>query len=176
MNCVLAALLLVPQSVLVPDEPGLYYAEANHFTRVEGRAVTLVESGGHIPLKGSLPLAGSSGTKAQILGESAELKVTPTPVFYFRPAKDNEASGAGDLVLIKLKRRKHCREFEVSSKPDWKASSGIPLKAQVRYYSRQVERGLYKLFPAEDLDPGEYGFYLYRGRDLPGLIYDFAVE
>ena len=27
-----------------------------------------------------------------------------------------------------------------------------------------------------DIEPGEYGFYVFRGNDLPGIIYDIAVH
>ena len=128
-----------------------------------------------IPLKGALPL-GNSKVKAEVLGAHAEQHVISTPVFYYRVTAGGEATGAGDLVLVRLKAKHARREFEVSAQGNWQASSGISLRSQVKFYQKQVESGVYKLLPAQDLDPGEYGFYQYRGRDLPGFLYDFSVE
>jgi len=117
---------------------------------------------------------GNGKIRAQILGQHAELQVISTPVFYFRVPPGRE--GAGDLVLVKLKQKSRHREFEISAEKEWTPSSGISLKSQVEFYEKQVESGLYRLVPADDLDPGEYGFYQYRGRELPGFLYAFQVE
>ena len=170
--------LLAADSAQVPSDPGLYYLTPKGLTRVEGRAVTVAQSGSKlppIPLKGALPMRNSK-VKAAILGEHAEQKVVSTPVFYYRVTAGGEAAGAGDLVLVKLKAKHGRREFEASGQGGWQASSGISLKSQVKFYPKQVESGVYKLVPAADLDQGEYGFYQYRGRDLPGFLYDFCVE
>ena len=174
----LVLLLLAADSVKVPTDPGLYYLNPKGVTRLEGRAVTVAHSGSKlppIPLKGALPL-GNSKVKAEVLGEHAEQHVISTPVFYYRVTAGGEATGASDLVLVRLKAKHGRREFEVSAQANWQASSGISLRSQVKFYVKQVESGVYKLLPAEDLDPGEYGFYQYRGRDLPGFLYDFSVE
>jgi hypothetical protein len=167
--------LAASEPVRVPSAPGLYCLAAKGVERIEGRAVTIAHSTSHVPLSKSIPTRGPR-TNAQVLGEDAEIKVSTTPVFYYRVSPENEEAGAADLVLVRLKVRKGRREFEVASESDWKSSAGIPLKSQVEYYARRVESGLFKLAPAEDLEPGEYGFYLFRGRDLPGLLYDFAVQ
>ena len=175
---VLLLLFLAADSVKVPTDPGLYYLNPQGVTRLEGRAVTVAHSASKlppIPLKGALPL-GNSKVKAEVLGEHAEQHVISTPVFYYRVTAGGEATGAGDLVLVRLKAKHGRREFEVSAQANWQASSGISLRSQVKFYVKQVESGVYKLLPAEDLDPGEYGFYQYRGRDLPGFLYDFSVE
>lgn len=172
---VIFLLVLAPDSVSVPSDPGLYYLSPKGLTRIEGRAVTISETGSRVPLKGPLPIGGGK-VSAEIIGESAEHKVISTPVFYYRVASGSEAAGAGDLVLIKLKTKHHRRQFEVGGKREWQPSSGISLRSQVQFYTKQMESGVYRLVPAQDLEPGEYGFYLFRGRDLPGFIYDFSVE
>ena len=70
---------------------------------------------------------------------------------------------------------KNRREFTISTEGEWKANTGIPLEAQVQFNSKRVEGGVFRLEPADDLEKGEYGFYLFRGRDLPGFLYDFSV-
>jgi hypothetical protein len=50
------------------------------------------------------------------------------------------------------------------------------LRSQVQLNTKEVESKVFRLEPADDLLAGEYGFYLFRGRDLPGFLYDFSVE
>ena len=175
MQLILAILIIAADSVLIPPDPGLYYLNPQGLTRIEGRAVTIEQSHSHLPLKGKLPGQGSRSL-AEILGDRAQTKVSSTPVFYYRVAAGGESSGAADLVLVKMKATHGRREFDLSSEGEWKASAGIPLRSQLDLLRKQVESGVYKLVPARDLNPGEYAFYLFRGRELPGLIYDFEVE
>ncbi len=168
-------IVLAVDSVAIPSDPGLYYLNPRGLTRIEGRAVTVAQTGSRVPLKGSLPM-NRDKVNAQIIGESAEHKVISTPVFYYRVPSGGEAAGAGDLVLVKLKTKHSRREFQVSAQRDWHAGSGISLRSQLQFYTKQVESSVYKLVPARDLEPGQYGFYLFRGHDLPGFIYDFSVE
>ncbi|HEV2491522.1 MAG TPA: hypothetical protein VG204_00460 [Terriglobia bacterium] len=179
---VLVLLLLAFDSAKIPSDPGLYYVAAAGLERIEGHAVTVEHSGSKlppIPLKGAMPFGGSNRIKAEILGDHADEAVPSTPVFYYRAARgsDDEA-GAADLVLVKLKAKHGRRMFELSSssKGDWNSSAGISLHSQIRFNDKQVTSGVYRLVPSEDLDPGEYGFYQYRGREMPGLLYDFSVE
>ena len=169
------AILLALDSVSVPSGPGLYYLNPQGLTRIEGRAVTVEQSHNHIPLKGTLPGQGNK-SKAEVLSERAENRLSSTPVFYYRVPPGGEAAGAADLVLVKLKKSHGHREFDLSSEGEWKASSGIPLRSQLELLRKQVEGGVYRLVPAKDLKPGEYALYLFRGRELPGLIYDFEVS
>jgi hypothetical protein len=169
------AILLAVDSVSVPPDPGLYYLNPQGLRRIEGRAVTVEQSHNHVPLKGTLPGQGNK-SKAEILSQRAENRVSSTPVFYYRVPPGGEAAGAADLALVKLKTTHGHREFDLSSEGEWKASSGIPLRSQLELLRKQVEGGVYRLVPAKDLKPGEYALYLFRGRELPGLIYDFEVE
>jgi len=161
-------------SVEVPRDPGLYYLTPQGLVRIEGRSVTVEGGKSKVPLKDSIPGVGSQA-KAEILGAHAAQRATETPVFYYRVPSDAESTGAGDLVLVKLKPHKNRRDFTISVQGEWKANTGIPLESQVQFNSKRVESGVFRLEPADDLDKGEYGFYLFRGRDLPGFLYDFSV-
>jgi hypothetical protein len=162
-------------SVAVPPDPGLYYLTPQGPVQLQGRAVTVERSRRKVPLSGKIPGAGGTPMRAEVLGAHAVQQVTTTPVFYFRTPPNDESAGAGDLVLVKLHSRGHRREFTISSDENWNASEGVPLRAQVQFNSQRVEAGLFRLEPADDLPAGEYGFYLFRGRDLPGFLYAFSV-
>ncbi|HUI44286.1 MAG TPA: hypothetical protein VL523_20150 [Terriglobia bacterium] len=172
------ALLLAASSagsIQVPRDSGLYYLTPQGLVRIEGRAVTVERSHRKVPFSGKIPLAGGNPVSAEILGAHAARQVTSTPVFFYRTPAGQESTGAGDLVLVKLRSRSKRREFTISSEPGWNASAGIPLRAQVLFNAQRVESGVFRLEPADDLGPGEYGLYLFRGRDLPGFLYDFSV-
>ncbi len=166
--------LFATAAIQAPPQPGLYYLTQSGVKRLEGRAVTLESGGGSRKLSVKAPLA-STGVRAEILGEHAQITLNSSPVFYFRPEKNTDTV-VGDLALVRLKVRHHHREFEVSAKGEWNSSSGISLKDQILYYLKQEEPGLYKITPADDLDPGEYGFYELRGNGHPGLLFDFTVK
>ncbi len=168
------AILLPVDSVHVPPDPGLYYLHPDGLSRIEGRPVTVELSHSHVPLKGTIPGQGNK-SRAQILSERSENKVSATPVFYYRIAPGSEGAGAADLVLVKLKPAHGHREFDITSEGEWKSNTGIPLQAQLELLRKQVESGVYQLVPAKDLKPGQYALYLFRGRELPGIMYDFEV-
>ena len=177
---ILLVLFFASDMVRVPADPGLYFVTAKGLEPIEGHAVTVAHAGSKLPplpMRGALPMGGGT-VKAELLGDHADEQVPSTPVFYYRLTGDNEGAGPADLVLVRLKSKRGRRDFELSSnsKSEWKASAGISLKSQVRFIEKRVETGVYRLVPADDLDPGEYGFYQYRGRELPGLLYDFSVE
>jgi hypothetical protein len=161
----------------VPSTPGLYYLDAGTMTRVEGRVVSFVRTGS---LLASAATAGIKTRKGnvQIPGKTSEIKVSPSPVFYYRVPPGGEAVGgtAGDLVLVRLQVKHQRRQFEVSAGGQWRGSSGISIRSQAEFHKKMVEPGLYRIAPVKGLKPGEYGFYLFRGYDLPGFIYDFGVE
>jgi len=178
MHIAIAIALLLLQAntpVAPPHDPGLYYLTPQGLVRIEGRSVSVARSRKKVPLSGSIPVAGGNKIRAEILGEHAGQIVTATPVFYYRVPAGQESTGAGDMVLVKLHAEKRLREFTISTDPEWNANTGVPLRSQVEFNARQVESGVFRLEPADDLDPGEYGFYLFRGRDLPGFVYDFSV-
>ena len=166
--------LLTTAAIQPPSQPGLYYLTKTGVERIEGRAVTLESGGGSRKLSVKTPLA-SNGVRAEILGEHAQITLNSSPVFYFRPEKNTDTV-VGDLALVRLRIRHHHREFEVSAKGEWNSTSGISLKDQILYYLKQEDSGLYKITSADDLDPGEYGFYEFRGNGRPGLLYDFSVK
>ena len=164
------------ENVEVPPDPGFYCLTPQGLIRLEGRAVTVTRSRKKVPLPGPMGAVGSGQARAEILGAEAERQLTSTPVFYYRVPAGSESIGAGDLVLVRLRKRGQRREFTVSGQPEWTAGTGIPLRSQVQFNSRRVDSGVFRLEPADDLAAGQYGFYLFRGRDLPGLLYDFSVS
>jgi hypothetical protein len=159
----------------VPADAGLYFLTPQGLIRIEGRSVSVSVSHKKLPMSGGLPVVGNQ-SRAEILGAHASQNATSTPVFFYRVPAGEESTGAGNLVLVRLRSKAKHREFTISSEAEWNANTGIPLRSQVEFNVKQVGSGVFRLEPSDDLVAGEYGFYLFRGRDLPGFLYDFAVR
>lgn len=173
----LLTILLAVEPFAIPADPGVYALGPNGLTPVVAQPVVMTGQGGGVSRKATLGKMGGRKVMGEVLGERAQLRVSSTPVFYYRvpPHAENAASGA-DLVLVRLERKKNVRQFEVGADSNWKAGSGVSLRSQLQVYRMKVASGVFKLVPAEDLKPGEYGFFYFRGQNLPGLMYDFTVE
>ena len=114
----------------------------------------------------------------QLLGATAQTAVSPQPVFYFVPAKQEQAVGvnAGDLILIRLEEKPNRRQFEIAAMGAWRASSGITLTHQVQILRDEVEPDVYRIVPSHELSRGEYALFLARGEGLAPYVYDFSVQ
>lgn len=161
----------------VPNEPGLYYWHEDKITRVEGRAVSFARTGSLLSSAATMGIK-SRKTNAQIPGSHADMAVSSTAVFYYRIPSAGEAAGGsvGDLVLVKLRVHGSRRQFEMGAAGMGRMSSGISIRSQLDFKRTEVSSGLYRAVPADPLPPGQYAFYLFRGYDLPGFVYDFMVE
>jgi hypothetical protein len=114
----------------------------------------------------------------QLLGATAQTTVSPQPVFYFVPAKQEQSVGvnAGDLILIRLEEKPNRRQFEIAAIGAWRASSGITLTHQIQLLRDEVEPDVYRIMPAHELSKGEYALYLSRGEGMAPYVYDFSVQ
>jgi hypothetical protein len=164
-------------SVSVPRDHGLYYQASIGLVPIEGQVISFARTGSRLASTATFGIK-SAKTNVQILGERSAHTVGSKPVFYYRTAPAGEAAGgaAGDLVLVRMNVKSKRRQFEVGAGGAWRASSGISIRSQLQFTRKRIEPDLYQLTPAEQLKAGEYAFYLFRGYDLPGYVYDFSVE
>ena len=118
----------------------------------------------------------------QVPGSRAHVAVSAKPVFYYRPAPKQQAEGGLDLVLTRLSVSSGRRQFEVAAKGLWRSSRGISVRHQFDFAASEAEPGVYKLALTQDLEKGQYAFYLLRGFEHSstiagsGFVYDFQVE
>lgn len=161
----------------IPKEHGLYYQASNRLVPLEGQAVSFARSGSLLASAATFGLK-SAKINVQILGATSAHTTDARPAFYFRVAQANDAAGgsAGDLVLVKMTVKQKRRQFEIAASGAWRSSSGISARSQLQVTRTQIQPGSYRLAPAEPLETGQYAFYLFRGYDLPGFVYDFSVE
>jgi hypothetical protein len=160
----------------VPKEPGLYLYQDGHMTRVEGQVVSFARTGSLLSSAATFHIK-SRKTNVQLLGRSAHVVAGPDPTFYFREATNNEAAGAGvaDLVLLHMQVKGKRRQVEIGAMGAGRASAGVSIRSQVMFDRTEVGATVYRL-NTSDLRLGQYCFYLFRGGELPAIMYPFGVE
>ena len=165
----------------VPNEAGLYaVVSSGNLEHIVGRVTSFERSGS---LLGSAVTAGIHAARinTQIPGSHARITVGAKPVFYYRTSESQDVGGL-DLVLTSMTVKAGRRQFEVGARGSWRASTGVSVRHQINYDASEIAPGLYKLNPTQELEDGEYAFYMLRGRERAsvsegqGFVFDFQVE
>jgi hypothetical protein len=110
----------------LPAEPGMYVEAASGLTKVIGQIAEFKRTGSPLVSHATVGIK-SVKENIQLLGPHAQTAVSPQPVFYFVPAKQEADAGvnAGDLILVRLEEKPERRQFEVAAHGLGRASSGI---------------------------------------------------
>jgi hypothetical protein len=161
----------------IPAEHGMYVEDSGQLRKIIGQIAEFKRSGSLFANDLTLGIK-TKKENIQLLGPTAQTIVSPQPVFYFVPAKQEEAVGinAGDLILIRLEEKPNRRQFEIAASGAWRSSSGITLTHQIQLLRDEVEPDVYKVMPAAELAKGEYALFLARGEGMAPYVYDFSVK
>jgi membrane-associated protease RseP (regulator of RpoE activity) len=161
----------------LPTDPGMYVQAAGGLTKIIGQIAEFKRSGSALVSHATIGIK-SKKENIQLLGPHAQTVVSPQPVFYFIPAKQEADAGvnAGDLILIRLEEKPERRQFEIAASGAWRSSSGISLTHQIQLLRSEVTSSVYKVAPASALSKGEYALYLSRGEGMAPYVYDFSVQ
>ena len=149
-------------AIQVPRDAGLYFLTPQGLIRIEGRSVSVSVSHKKLPMSGGLPVVGNQ-SRAEILGAHANQSATSTPVFFYRVPAGEESTGAGNLVLVRLRSKAKHREFTISSEAEWNANTGIPLRSQVEFNVKQVAGGVFRWNPRTTSFPASMAFIFFAG-------------
>jgi hypothetical protein len=185
---------------MVPHPAGVYFLNersADHkMVRMDATVTNQAKTGGVFgyALTGGLA---SMSVKATIQNESARVKTSARPYFYFFFDESNAADGraagtwlAGtaatvstpsEFTLIRLMRKDGRREARVGSVNIGGAKTGVMDKDRLAFDYKMIRPGVFKAKAANELPPGEYGFiYAIGGAGAGGAmtarIFDFSVE
>jgi PDZ domain len=155
----------------------MYVETSSTLTKIIGQIAEFKRSGSLL-VSGATAGIKSQKENIQLLGAHAQAVVSPQPVFYFVPAKQEADAGvnAGDLILLRLEEKSARRQFEIAAHGAWRSSSGISLTHQVQLFRSEVKSGVYKIMPTTELSKGEYALYLSRGEGMSPYVYDFGVQ
>jgi len=173
---------------LPPPEVGVYWKDGPNFILIQGQAVSNSKVGGKA---GSLFTYGMRNQHwdAYLEGPASKNVIKDRrPTFYLYVPDGSDSS---DYVLIMLNKKSDHREFQIGSfggvsggKSGVKRDKEIPVKAE------HMGIRTYKLTLAEDLKPGEYGFFMGTGQSstmsgarggnrsggaASGRVYDFSI-
>ena len=161
----------------LPTDPGMYVETPGGLTKIIGQIAEFKRSGSSFASHATIGIK-SQKENIQLLGPHSQTVVSPQPVFYFIPAKQEADAGvnAGDLILVRLEEKTERRQFEIAAHGAWRSSAGISLTHQVQILRSEVKTGIYKITPAMALNRGEYALYLSRGEGMAPYVYDFGAQ
>src|SRR5262249_30862680 len=146
------------------------------FTKIIGQIAQFTRTGSRFVSHATIGIK-SAKQNIQLAGPHAQTIVSPQPVFYFIPPKQEAAAGvnAGDFILIRLEEKPERRQFEIAAAGLFRASAGITLTHQIQMLRSEARPGVYTITPVTELSRGEYALYLARGEGLAPYVYDFGV-
>ncbi len=155
----------------IPQEPGLYLPDGKEIRTFKLAESKVSTSKGRSVLRAIAPAPVVAGkATVELEGEHATAIVTQSrPEFYFRLAKDER------FGIVKLSAKKGARVVQ-----KW---SIIPVSKEiveeqtdVPIFRKQVDEGLYKIWPEAPLEPGEYAVIEYTEGKGNVQVWDFARQ
>jgi hypothetical protein len=163
--------------IALPTDPGMYIQSVGGFTKIIGQIAQFTRTGSRLVSHATIGIK-SAKVNIQLPGPHAQTIVSPQPVFYFIPPRQEAAAGvnAGDFILIRLEEKPQRRQFEIGAAGLFRASSGISLTHQIQILRSEASPGVYMITTPVELNRGEYALYLARGEGLAAYVYDFGVQ
>ena len=171
---------------LPPPEVGVYWKDGTRYVRIEGQAVSQTKIGGRA---GAMFTYGFRGLHwdAYVNGPtSSHILKERRPVFYLYVPDGGSSS---DYSLMKLNKKGNRREFQIGSLSGKMGGGKAGLKPdkEVAFQAEHVGIRTYKVTIDQDLQPGEYAFFMATGEQvestgrqgtggaMTGRIYDFSL-
>jgi hypothetical protein len=154
----------------IPLDPGVYQVvngEVKALKQLDLKAVTDKKRTTLRILVGVPVLAGKSTIEAQ--GEQSAFQVAAgRPEFYFRLARPER------FGLARCKTRKDARIVETWN-IDPMTKEIFRARDEVEIFRQQLREGLYKVWPVQDIPPGEYAWIEYTEGENAIEAWDFRV-
>jgi hypothetical protein len=154
----------------VPAAPGVYYINGEKLDTMKVAESKLVSNKRRNVLKVLSPIPLVTGKQTlELDGESSEMRVAEKrPEFYFRLS--NEES----FAIIKLTRKKAARVVEnIELVPITKEVAEH--REEVGTFKKQEGDMFYKIWPENDLEPGEYALVEFTDGKVNPQVWDFGV-
>lgn len=154
----------------IPQNPGPYYIDNGKLTPLEPAEIAITNSKTRSILRVLMPAPIVPG-KSTIEAEGAEAKFrleNTTPEFYFRLEEEER------LAIFKLEPKKKLRVVqEVNIVPE--TGEQFPEQTVIPTFKKQLGPRLYRIWPEQPLEPGEYALVEYTDGDLNLQVWDFAI-
>lgn len=155
----------------VPQEPGVYLVDGKELRSIKQAESKAVSKKSRSVLKVLSPIPIVSGkSTVELDGEhSANLVGVARPEFYVRLANDER------FGIAKMGAKKGVRVVQ-----NWEiipvTKELIETQQDVEVFRKQVEDGLYKIWPMQPLEPGEYAVIEYTAGKGNIQTWDFAYR
>jgi len=186
---VVAATPITNDPNLPPPEVGVYWKNANAFTRIEGQNISQAKVGGKA---GSMFTYGMRNEHwdATLDGpESKNVINERQPVFYIYVP---DGASSSDFALIILEKKGNRREFQIGSFGGLTGGkSGVKRDKEIAFTAEHAGIRTYKITLNAAMKPGEYAFFMGTGQQATmaggsiggarsggaasGKVYDFRI-
>jgi len=172
---------------LPPPEVGVYWRDESRFVLIEGQMLSNAKVGGKAGSMFSYGLRGMHWDATLKGPTSSHIIRDHRPVFYFYVP---DGSSSSDYVLLKLTKKGDRREFQVGTMAGkfGGGKAGLKSEKQISFEAEHVGIRTYKVTLQQDLNPGEFAFFMATGQQLNGTnnrsgtggaatgrIYDFRL-
>jgi hypothetical protein len=154
----------------VPAANGVYYIHGDKLDPVKQGESKLVGNKGRKVLQILSPLPAITGRQTvELDGEASPLRIIdPRPEFYIRLTEDER------FGIVKLSHKKGSRVVETVETSQ--LTKDVAEKHDdIATFRKQEGDGLFKIWPENDLEPGEYALVEYTENKLNMQVWDFGV-
>lgn len=155
----------------IPQNPGVYYIDGDNLVPLEAAKVMVNESGTRKLLQALTPAPIVPGkSSVEIEGKTARFRLAnPAPEFFFRLAAIER------LAIVKLEPKKDSRLVEnVTIMP--KESEIFEEPKIVPSFKKQLAADVYRIWPEQPLEPGEYAVIEYTEGAINVQAWDFGID
>ncbi len=155
----------------IPVEPGVYRVDGKELKTIKQADLKMVSDKKRSVLKVLSPVPVVYGkTTVEVDGEHSVNTVSdPRPEFYMRLAKDER------FGIVKTTPKKTSRVVQ-----EWDivpvSKDFVEKQEDVKIFRKQVDDGLYRIWPTDPLEPGEYAVIEYTEGKGNIQVWDFAYR
>ena len=155
----------------VPVEPGVYFVEGKQVKTLKQAESKAVNKKSRMILRRLSPIPVVLGkTTVELDGEhSASVMTSLRPEFYMRLDREE------NFGIVKMTPKKGARVVQ-----EWEivpvSNEVIEKEQDIPVFRKQVDDGLYQIWPQQPLDPGEYAVIEYTAGERNIQTWDFACQ
>jgi hypothetical protein len=156
----------------VPTQDGVYYVHGDKLEPIKIAESKIVNNKRRSVLKALSPLPFVTGKQTlELDGDTAELRIAEKrPEFYFRLSAEER------FGIIKLTPTKKGARIVEKLEVIPVSKEVIETREEVDTFKKQVGDLLFKIWPEQDLDPGEYALIQYTEGKVNPQVWDFGVK